>query len=474
MSRASGEGSQTMAASLLALEAEAQLPYQPVPEQRRLLSQLASFVTEGGARDVFVLNGYAGTGKTSLVGAFIKAMDARKMPVAVLAPTGRAAKVAASLSSHKASTIHRRIYRPDLSDPSGRSWVVAPNEARDTLFIVDEASLIPDRPGDPSSLLRLLARYVYSAPGCRMLLVGDEAQLPPVGQDISTALNPERLARFGLRPIYFTLDLPLRQAAGSAIIHNATLVRRALFNPDAVPDDFYLDVSTLPGMEAVSTLDLADRLSDSFAEVGEEETVIVTRSNWRANAFNQEVRNRVLYAEEPVQTGERLVIAKNDYYWLRNDRRMPLIANGDVARVSWVGRTEKMYGRFFTEVELELSDGRFVTAQLMLRSLMSEGPSIPREEMARFEERVMREYEGEFTEKIKGSQSDPYFNALQAKYAYCLTCHKAQGGQWRHVYVDMSGIAPEAMDATFYRWLYTALTRATEKVFLINPTVACR
>ena len=451
--------------------AVANLPFDPHADQMVLIEVLASFIVSSDPRGVFVLNGYAGTGKTSVMGAMIKALDDLRRRVVVLAPTGRAAKVAASMSSHPASTIHRRIFRPDLNDPSSRSYHVAPNEQTDTLFIVDEASLIPDRPGDRSSLLQLLAGYVYSAPGCRMILVGDEAQLPPVGQEVATAMNPDRLRAIGLKPTCMTLDLPLRQASGSAIIHNATLVRHFLYNPPLSPLSVYLDVTNYPGMEAISTLEMGEMLADSYAKVGEEETIVITRSNRRANNFNQEIRNRVLYAEEPLQRGDRLVIAKNDYYWLRNERKMKLIANGDMARVAWVGKTEKMYGRYFTEVELELSDGRTVSAQLMLRSLMAEGPSIPSDEMDRFYSRVMAEYEGELSEKIKGVETDPYYNALQAKYAYCVTCHKAQGGQWKHVYIDMGSIPQEALDTNFFRWLYTAITRATEKVYLINPSI---
>lgn len=450
------------------------LPFEPLPTQRSLIFALSEFVASGGPRDVFVLNGYAGTGKTSVVGAMIKALDRLRRPVVVLAPTGRAAKVASRFSGHKASTIHRRLYRPSPSDPTGRSWFVAPNEAKDTLFIVDEASLISDFSTDRGGgLLQILVRYVYSAPGCRMLLVGDEAQLPPVGQSESTAMNHDRLRALGLNPLGFTLDIPVRQMAGSGIIHNATVVRQALFSPP--PSGVAtLDLSDFNDVSAVSSADLADALADSFASVGEEETLIVTRSNRRANNFNHAVRNMVMFAEEPLERGDRVVISKNDYFWGRRNKTTTLIANGDTAEVTWVGKTDKAYGRYFTEVELRLSDGAVVTAQVMLRSLVCEGPSIPRAEMERFYANVMSAYEGELSEKIKGAMEDPYYNALQVKYAYCVTCHKAQGGQWRHVYIDMGGIAPDAMGPEFYRWLYTAITRATERVFFINPTLPVR
>lgn len=447
------------------------LPFEPLATQLEVIRAAAAFAVSGGERDVFVLNGYAGTGKTSVVGALIHALDTVRRRVVVLAPTGRAAKVASALSSHPASTIHRRIFRPDPSDPSGRTWRPAPNQLTDTVFIVDEASLIGDSPGAPShGLLWTLIRYVYSAPGCRMLLVGDEAQLPPVGQTASTAMDPDRLRRLGLNPICHALDIPVRQASDSGIVFNATVVRSCLITPppDGIP---VLAASGFADIKAINSSELADALSDSYANVGIEETLVVTRSNRRANNFNNAIRNMVMFAEEPLERGDRVLVSKNDYFWRRHEKGSRLIANGDIAEVSWVGATQKMYGRFFTEVELRMSDGSPVSAMIMLRSLASEGPALPRDEMERFRNRVLSAYDGELSEKIKGTDEDPFYNALQVKYAYCVTCHKAQGGQWKHVYIDMGGIAPDAIGPDFYRWLYTALTRATERVYLINPTI---
>lgn len=460
----------------LAMEVMKHLPFVPNEQQALVVASMCSFVEKGEDRDAFVLNGYAGTGKTSLVGALIKTLTELKKPVVLLAPTGRAAKVASALAGFPASTIHRKIFRPLSSDPSGASWYIAKNEHRDTLFIVDEASLIQDSAGGGAGLLGQLVRYIYSAPGCKMMLVGDEAQLPPVGQVESTAMKPERLRQLGLNPVCAVLDIPARQAAGSGIVHNATIVRQLLFN--SVPGlPVALEVTGFPEVVPVSSVELAEVLADSYAAVGEEETIIVTRSNKRANNFNGAIRRMVMYAEDPIQRGERLIVAKNDYYWMKVNKaskRSPLIANGDTALVTWVGRTQKMYGRYFTEVELQLSDGNVINAQVMLRSLACDGPSIPREEMERFYNHVMASAEGSLTEKMAVALDDPFYNALQVKYAYCVTCHKAQGGQWRHVYIDMGGITPDNFNGDFYRWLYTALTRATEKVFLINPTIPLR
>ncbi|MDE6256945.1 MAG: AAA family ATPase [Muribaculaceae bacterium] len=448
------------------------LPFTPHPDQQKLLNKLSDFVENGASNGVFVLNGYAGTGKTSMVGAFIKALKACRRKVVVVAPTGRAAKVAQSFSGHPASTIHKLLYRGNSLDPGNTTFFIARNTTPDTTFIVDEASMISDAPDSSGrSLLFHLARYVYSCPGCRMILVGDEAQLPPVGQSSSMAMNFERLRQMGLNPTGHSLDMPVRQAAMSGIIHNATYMRQKLFYPDSdAPDAIF--VKEFPDVVAISSEDLAESLATSHALVGEDETLIITRSNKRANNFNRAIRNIVMYAEEPLERGDRVIISKNDYYWGKQNNLDGFIANGETAEVTWVGKTEKAYGRYFTDVELRfVSDGRIVGAKAMLRSLVCEGPSIPRAEMERFYARVMESYEGELSKKIKGALEDPFYNALQMKYAYCVTCHKAQGGQWKHVYIDMGGIAPDAMTEDFYRWLYTAVTRATEKVFFINPTL---
>lgn len=449
--------------------AVAKLPFAPLEKQYMLLAALDRFITSPERNLVFILNGYAGTGKTSLAGAFIKTLREFHYPVVLLAPTGRAAKVASAFSGFPASTIHKRLYRGDSSNPANTEFFLAKNELQNAVFIVDEASLISDTPGISRSLLYHLIHHVYSSPGCKMILIGDEAQLPPVGQTKSWAMDKRRLEALGLNPIRFTLDQPVRQAQESGILYNATYIRHRIFNPSAeLP---YLTTSQFADVIAVSSRDLEDLLSDSWAHVGQDETLIVTRSNRRANDYNRAIRNQIMYAEEPLQRGDRIIISKNDYYWSKKNGLRNFLANGDTVEVTWVGKSEKMYGRFFTELELQLPDGTILSAQVMLRSLISEGPSVPREEMQRFYNRVMENFPGSTSEKIKGVMEDPYYNALQIKYAYCVTCHKAQGGQWKHVYIDMASIPTDSLDEDFYRWLYTAFTRATEKVYLINPTI---
>lgn len=448
------------------------LPFNPLEGQALALYKMAEYVISGMWRDVFVLNGYAGTGKTSVIAALIKALAHCKIKTVVLAPTGRAAKVAGGMAEKPASTIHRRIYHMETTN-TGTTIKLSANRDQNTVFIVDEASLITD--SNRGSLLRDLIRYVYSGQGCKMILVGDTAQLPPVGQSDSPAMNIERLKQLGLAPFSHTLDVPVRQAAESGILYNATLVRQILsrlqdgdsngLNERQLP----LKIEGFPDIVAVSSMDLADELSSSWSTVSPEETLIVTRSNGRANRFNQAIRNTVMYAEEPLQQGDRLVIAKNDYYWGRQNKMKTFLANGETVTVKWVGRPEKAYGRWFVDTELSLADGSEMSAKIMLRSLLADGPAIPRAEMDHFFQLVINEEEGAGpTEKIMAAMENPYYNAIQAKYAYCVTCHKAQGGQWKHVYIDMGGIPAESMGTDFYRWLYTALTRATEKVFLLG------
>lgn len=449
----------------------ANLPFVPYPQQSELIDVLSQYCIGYGPRDVFMLNGYAGSGKTSIIGALIRALASLGRHTVTLAPTGRAAKVAAGFSQGRASTIHRRIFRPESPEPGAR-YVLAPNNSTDTIFIVDEASLITDNPAAGASLLAQLIRYVYSGRNCTMILLGDIAQLPPVGQSDAPAMNPMRIKQLGLAPFTFTLGLTARQAGESGILANATYVRQLLLAPIAGMKPM-LFARGFDDVRIVSNSELADELSTSWAEVGVDGTIIITRSNKRANQFNMAIRNTVMMAEEPLQQGDRLVIAKNDYFWSSRNKMRNLIANGDGAVVDWVGKTEKAYGRYFTDVELTFPpDEQRVGAKIMLRSLMADGPSLPEAELDKFYTLVLSEQEGVLSEKIKATLEDEYYNALQAKYGYCVTCHKAQGGQWNHVYIDMGGIDPQsASDEAFLRWLYTAVTRATERVYFISPTI---
>ena len=444
------------------------LPFAPSLEQLALVKGLSSFIAKHAHNDVFVLNGYAGTGKTSVMGALFKTMKSFEKKTVVLAPTGRAAKVTADFSLGLASTIHKRLYRGNSADPSNASYFLTPNTDSDTLFIVDEASLITDGTSLSSSLLLQLIRHIYSSPGCYLILVGDLAQLPPVGQSRSSAMDEERLLQIGLNPIKFSLVTPLRQASESGILYNATNIRNLLFSNSEI-SRFKIFKSGFPDVEIIESTEMLDYLASSWKKVGKNDTIVITRSNYRANVINNSIRRYLLDADGPLIAGERLIISKNDYFWSKKNNLHTFLANGEIAIITNLGKKLKKYGRWFEEVELKIPGvDNLINAMLILRSLIAEGPSISREEMERFYNRVLAETEGELSEKIKTALESPFYNALQMKYGYCITCHKAQGGQWRHVYIDLGGLSQELPTNDFFRWLYTAVTRATEKIFFLN------
>ena len=444
------------------------LPFVPNSEQLALVEALSYFLDQRGPSDIFILNGYAGTGKTSVMGALVKAMREMKQKTVIMAPTGRAAKVAASLAFGEASTIHKRLFRGNSIDPANSTFFLAQNNEKDTVFIVDEASLITDGSSLNNSLLKQLIHYVYSGIGCSLILVGDSAQLPPVGQSSSHAMEKERLRELGLFPICFTLQEPARQTSESGILYNATIIRKLFLSEKSITD-FSIFQSGFDDIKIIEPNEMIDELSSSWATVGQDETIVITRSNYRANMINNTIRRFLLDAESPLVRGERIVISKNDYFWSKENKLKNFLANGEIAEIIRVGEKTKKYGRWFESAEMQIpGNNETFNAQIMLRSLVAEGPSIPREEMERFYNRVLAATEGELSFKIKAAIEDPYYNALQVKYGYCVTCHKAQGGQWKHVYIDLGGLPPEFSATDFFRWLYTAVTRATERIYFIN------
>lgn len=444
------------------------LPFVPNTEQMALVHTLAYFLDQRSSNEVFVLNGYAGTGKTSIMGALVKALADLKKKTVVLAPTGRAAKVAANLAFGKASTIHKRLFRGNSADPYNSNFFLSQNPDSDTVFIIDEASLITDGNSFNNSLLAQLIRYVYSGAGCSMILVGDSAQLPPVGQTASHAMEPERLKQLGLNPIYFNLKQAARQAQDSGILYNATIVRQFLLEEKPI-ESFYLSQKKFTDVRMVEPGEFLDELSSSWAKVGKDDSVVITRSNFRSNMINNTIRRHLLDAESPLMAGERIVISKNDYYWSKENKLKNFLANGEIIEILRVGAKTKKYGRWFAEIEFQVPGiNEVISAQIMLRSLVADGPQIPREEMERFFNRVLAAAEGETSVKIKAALEDPFYNALQVKYGYCLTCHKAQGGQWKHVFIDLGGLPPDFSQSDFYRWLYTAITRASQRIYFVN------
>ena len=450
------------------------LPYVPTEEQAGLVARLAEFLWDDNVPSVFVIKGYAGTGKTSLVGALVKTLEAFERACVLLAPTGRAAKVFASYAAHPAYTIHKKIYRQRAFTGDFTGFQLAHNAHKNTFFIVDEASMIANEAAEGAHygsglLLDDLFDFVYSGAGCRLILLGDTAQLPPVGQVRSPALDEEYLRRYGYPVFSCELTHVVRQVEESGVLFNATRLRNAMQeNPLPVPSIAW---RRFPDVSLVGGDELIEVLSSAYRRDGMDETIIVTRSNKRANIFNQGIRNRILYREEELASGDLLLVARNNYFWSEKYEKLDFIANGDVARVVRVRRVCEMYGFRFADVVLYFPDyEEEMEAKVILDTLHSESPSLTAEENTRLFNAVMEDYADvpSKRERLKRLKNDPWFNALQVKYAYAVTCHKAQGGQWTNVFIDMGYIRPDMLGLDFYRWLYTAFTRTTGRLWLIN------
>lgn len=465
--------------------------FDPTVEQSEAINMMGEFLTSRKGMELFLLRGYAGTGKTTLVSALVKTLTELKQPVVLMAPTGRAAKVFSAYSGHPAYTIHKRIYRQKtITDDSSFSLNI--NLAKHTLFIVDEASMIAND-GLSSSvfgtgrLLDDLIQYVYSGEGCRLMLMGDTAQLPPVGEEESPALLPSLLASYGLEVFDMTLTQVMRQLSESGILYNATMIRNKLLelrgestiSLDPVMGSGIFDCRFFPDVCRVAGDELIDSLESSYSRWGADECMIICRSNKRANIYNQGIRNRILYREEELTSGDRLMIVKNNYYWIeriareeRQPQPLSFIANGDIVVVRRVRRIRELYGFRYADVLITFPDydDYEMEATVLLDTLHSEAPSLTKEESNRLFEGVMDDYAHitQKKERYKQLREDPHFNALQVKYAYAVTCHKAQGGQWGCIYLDQGYLPPDASTIDYYRWLYTAFTRATEQVYLVN------
>lgn len=455
------------------------LPYDPNEQQIELIAALARFCSPQMPSDsVFLLNGYAGTGKTSVTGALVRALRAASVPVVLLAPTGRAAKVFGKFAHFPATTIHRRIYRQN--SPGSMSYVgeVADNNMQGAVFIVDEASMIGDDSGSASrtSLLEDLVHYVYSGVDCRMILLGDTAQLPPVGCDRSPAMDPNVLRGFGLRVTRAVMTKVVRQDGRSGILRNATWLRKAMRH-DPLPQPRLVADDSTPDVHVIAGEELLEALTAEYAERGAPNTLIVTRSNRRATQFNLGVRTEILGYEEELCVEDRLLVAKNNYLWSAKVKGLDFIANGDIATVGRILGMEQKYGLRFANVVLTFPDRDVeVECKIMLDALTSDTPALDPARFNKLYTDILNDPDL-FTSatpmnvRMKLLRTDPYFNALQVKYAYAVTCHKSQGGQWESVFIDMGYIPPEAQGLDFYRWLYTATTRATRQLFYIDPRI---
>ena len=443
--------------------------------QKKIIEMLSMYLSDDDFSKIFVLNGYAGTGKTTIIAALVGAMKDLGIKPILLAPTGRAAKVLARYSHQKALTIHKRIYREKTNADYESKFSLNLNTEQNAVFIVDEASMISDHASEgqlfgSGSLLEDLVHYVRSGRVCRLILVGDSAQLPPVGCDFSPALDPTTLSRFG-EVIYGTMDEVVRQESESGILFNATLVRMMLENQITDKPLFRM---TYPDFKQIQGIDFLETLQDAYARYGRDEVIVITRSNKRANRYNEGIRRNILGAEEEIESGDMLMVVKNNYYFTdrMKDCPMSFMANGDIARLKRLRRFENFYGFRFANAVLEFPDygDLELDCKILLDTLASTSPSLTHKESTRLFYEVEKDYTDikSKLKRFKEIRENPHFNAVQIKFSYAVTCHKAQGGQWRAVFVDRCLFGEECMTRDLLRWLYTALARATDQIYLVN------
>ncbi len=451
-------------------------PHEPTPQQVELFGKLHTFLLSDNGDECFILKGYAGTGKTTIVGALVKALRGYNFKSVLLAPTGRAAKVITAYSGRKAFTIHKKIYRKKTAFNVDEGFSLGDNLSDNTLFIVDEASMISDEIGlnHRASLLYDLINFVYNTKNCKLMLVGDTAQLPPVGSEDSPALNVKLMKeKFGLDVFWFELTDVIRQQKDSGILFNATrvrdLIRKGKQKMPQVVTKGYTDIYRMGGDM------LEEGLNYAYNKYGNDDTLVICRSNKNANAYNRQIRGRILYREEELTGGDQVMVVKNNYFWLQDQEEgsTGFIANGDIARIKRVRRTEEMYGFRFADVQLEFIDyaeDPILECKVLMDTLYTEAPALPPEDQKRFYQEVMEDYEHIPNKRAKWNELklNPYYNALQIKFAYAVTCHKAQGGQWGAVFVDQGYLTEEMVNTDFLRWFYTACTRATSELFLVN------
>lgn len=455
--------------------------FAPTEEQLDFCREMSSFLSRELDGQCFILKGYAGTGKTTSVAALVKALPKFALRTVLLAPTGRAAKVMSNYTGRKALTIHKKIYRKRSAVGTDMSFQLAPNLAEHTLFIVDEASMVADdwNTQSGSSLLRDLMEFVYNRKNCAVVFVGDTAQLPPVGSIDSPALNKDHMMQgFSVSVHMVELREVVRQEKKSGVLANATMLRKLINEGEdkdegekiALPKFItknFKDIFRMTGVKLVEGLEYA------YNKFGIENSLVVCRSNKSANVYNQQIRARLLYREEELTGGDQIMVVRNNYFWLPDNESAAFIANGDMARIVRVRRVEERYGFRFCEVNLEFldfPDAGVITCKVMLDTLTAETPNLSYEQSNKLFESLNEDYSHitNKKERFNAIKEDPYYNALQIKFAYAVTCHKAQGGQWDAVFVDQGYLTDEMIDLDFLRWLYTGVTRAKKELFLVN------
>ncbi len=451
------------------------LPFTPNAQQDIAITKICKFIFNKYERSIFILKGYAGTGKTNLISAFTKALPTVKWRSVLLAPTGRAAKVLGNYSGLTANTIHKKIFKKQTGADGIVYFSLAQNMHRNTLFIVDEASMISADSGGSlqvfNNLLENLFEYVYSGVNCKLILIGDTAQLPPVGSNDSPALNPNYLkSTFHLNIFLFELTEVARQRLESGILLNATNLRNNLTNTIfSLPK-----LICTPDVVQLNGEELEDTINSAISNFGEENVIIITRSNKRANLFNQNFRNRIKYFDEDLCAGDNLMIVKNNYFWLpETNGEAGFIANGDMAQITKIIKRETIYDFNFCECVLNFIDYPNLPEQyvkIITDCLCTDSPALTTEDQKKLYNNVLADASNEPSKALRMHfvKNSPYYNALQVKFSYAITCHKSQGGQWPIVFIDQGYLSDENVDEGFIRWLYTALTRATEKVYLIN------
>ena len=451
--------------------------HEPTVKQDNALQMVSKFLLSQNYEELFLLKGYAGTGKTSIVGTLVKNSWKINKNLVLLAPTGRAAKVISNYSNKEAFTIHKKIYYPKSKKGGGISFSLQKNKHKNTIFIVDESSMIPDTSPDSilfdkGSLLSDLIQFVYSGHQCKLILIGDTAQLPPIKLDISPALDKATLENyFNKKVVTIELDEVVRQEKGSGILWNASCIRESL--EDEFYDTFKFEKENFPDIiRPYDGQELMSALEDSYLNSGDEESVFIVRSNKRAFLYNQNIRSRILYKEEELSVGDHLMVVKNNYFWLETTSEAGFIANGDIIEILEIYSIKELYGFKFATVNVKMIDyprmAAFETV-LILDTLSSEIASLSFEDSNKLYQEVLKDYEHETSKykKFLSVKKNIYFNALQVKFSYAITCHKSQGGQWDTVFVEQPYL-PNGIDKDYLRWLYTAITRAKKKLYLIG------
>jgi exodeoxyribonuclease-5 len=453
-----------------------ELKFEPTDCQIEMAEKLSEFITFDHSDIVFLLRGYAGTGKTTALSALVRVLDTLKMKAILLAPTGRASKVLSRYSGKPATTIHKKIYRQQSASNGYGKFSLDRNLHTNTMFIIDEASMISNMPQEQNIfgsgyLLSDVIEYVMSGENCRLIIAGDTAQLPPVGFSISPALEEEELRFFDLEVIKCELDQVVRQALESGILENATMIRNLLAK-EQHQGYWKIKTSGFNDIIRIGGADLIEEISGCYHKFGIDETIVVTRSNKRANKFNEGIRRSVLYREEQISTGDLVMSVKNNYHWAKQSEELGFIANGDIAEVVKIRKYEEKYGFHFVNVTLRLIDYKDIEidCKVILDTLTMETPSLSQTDQKKLFDEISADYpeirnKKTLWEKIRENE---YFNALQVKFSYALTCHKSQGGQWKAVFLDHGYLTEEMIDREYLRWAYTAFTRPTERLYLVN------